>query len=365
MKILFVNLSTLRFNVATPDTEPLGGSESCVCYLARQLAKNGHDVTLVARLPENSAGAAMGVAHHPPPIIQDGEFFAAGQFDIVIACNAPVACPHLRAISPKSLIILWDHVPPDQPSMRELSNPEVLQSIDLIVYVSEWQKSETEKRFGINKKSAVIGNGLTPAFENMFGSAQELRAAKENRAAYTTIPYRGLPVLLKVMENLEQDMKLDIFSSMRVYQMADDEYAALYREAAKDPRITSHGAVSQTELGKRLKPAAFLAYPSVCAETFCIAALEAMAAGMKVISTRLGALETTTMGYADLIPVETSSPDDLATAFKNALGKNIIEFREHPDAWAEKMFEQVQSVNRACTWTVRAGDWERIFTNKV
>ena len=35
MKILFVNLSGLRFTVATPDQEPLGGTKSALCYLAR------------------------------------------------------------------------------------------------------------------------------------------------------------------------------------------------------------------------------------------------------------------------------------------------------------------------------------------
>jgi glycosyltransferase involved in cell wall biosynthesis len=361
VKILFLNLSTLKFDVATPDTQPLGGSESCVCYLACQLATNGHDVSLIARLPDDAPVTVHNVRHFPLAKVKDQDFFDREKFDVIVSCNAPIACPHLRSINPSSLIILWDHVPPEQPSMAELGNPEVLNAVDCIVYVSKWQKAETEKKFGITKKSVVIGNGLTPSFANMFSSAKDLLAHKQNRAAYTTIPYRGLPLLLKAMEGLQQETQLDIFSSMKLYQMPDDEYAGLYQEAVKNPRVTSHGAIPQPQLAQHLRKAAFLTYPCIVAETFCIAALEAMAAGMKVISTQLGALETTTMGYADLLPIESSNPQDLIDAFLKAMETNIQAFLTEPEKWAETMFAQVQAVNQKCSWAVRTEDWEKLF----
>ncbi len=245
--------------------------------------------------------------------------------------------------------------------MHELGNPEIQNAIDGIVYVSEWQKLETEKKFGISKNSVVIGNGLTPSFENMFSSAQDLLQHKQNRAAYTVIPYRGLPLLLKVMQGLQQDTQLDIYSSMKVYQQADDEYARLYRDAVKDPRIHYHGSVSQQELAQRLKPAAFLTYPCICAETFCIAALEALAAGMTVISTHLGPLETTTMGFAELLPIEPAQPDDFINRYREAMNKHILLFKNQPEAWAENRFEQVRVVNQQCSWKVRTSDWEKLL----
>ena len=364
MKILFLNFAGLRFNVATPDNEPLGGTESSVCYLARQLAINGHDVTLIARLPENSPGAIMGIRHFPVVTIKDQNFFTTEKFDVLVTCNTPIVAPHLRQMSPHSFNLTWVHMAPDQQAVQELGDRDVLRSMDGIIYVSEWQKTETEKKFGINKESCVIGNGLTPAFENMFASSQELLKIKENRAAYTSTPYRGLLPLLNVMDGMRQETELDVFSSMRVYQRDDDDYAELYRRAAQNPRIHCHGAITQAALAQRLRRAAFLAYPCVFAETYCLAALEAMAAGMKVISTRLGALEATTMGYADLIPVGTASGDDLVPAFRKAMEKNIAEFQAHSEAWAEKMFEQASAVNRECSWAVRAKIWEKRLTSR-
>ena len=322
-----------------------------------------HEVALIARLPDNTPPLVNQVHHYPIETIKNQDFFQAQTFDAIVVCNAPIACPYLKLLNPKANLIFWDHVPPDQPSMNQFSNPDIRAAIDTIVYVSAWQKVETEKKFGLQEKAVVIGNGLTPTFENMFSSPKDLLKIKENRAAYTTIPYRGLPILLKAFEGLDDAIELDIFSSMRVYQQDDKEYDDLYKHAVKDKRIHYYGSVSQKELAEKLKPAAFLTYPSICAETFCIGALEAMAAGMKVITTKLGALETTTMGYADLVSVESSNAEDLVRPYRSTLKKNIDEFLKSPESWADKMFEQVRTVNQTSTWNMRSKDWEKLFKN--
>lgn len=363
MKLLFVNLSSLKFDVATPEREPLGGTESCLCYLTRQLAKNGHDVTLITQLPPATPDVVLKVKHKPFNLLKDQGFFAAEKFDAIVVANAALACAPLRAFNPDIPIIFWDHIPPEQPAIRALGEPEVLRAIDRIIYVSAWQKTETEKFFKIDKKSCLIGNGLTPTFENMFSSPQELLTAKENRAAYTVIPYRGLPLLLSVMEQMQTETKLDVFSSMRVYQMADDEYKELYKRAAENPLATYHGSVSQTELAQRLRAAAFFTYPCILAETFCISVIEALAAGMKVIATDIGAIKTTALGFADLMPVKpgNGTREEFIAVYKSLLEKNIAEFKTRPEAWAEERFAQMQEVNRNCSWHVRAREWEQLL----
>ena len=65
MKLLFLNLSPVHFTVETPEQAPLGGSESCAAWLARQLAANGHDVSLMANLPPGTPQRLKGVRHLP------------------------------------------------------------------------------------------------------------------------------------------------------------------------------------------------------------------------------------------------------------------------------------------------------------
>jgi glycosyltransferase involved in cell wall biosynthesis len=362
VKILFVNLSPLVFDVATPEREPLGGTESCLCYLARQLAQNGHDITIAARLPEGALDTLLGVRQRPVAVIQDQSFFAAETFDVIICLNAALACPTLREMSPSSVLLLWDHIPPEQPAMAEMRRPEVQAALDHIVYVSDWQRTVTEEMFSLKKRCTIIGNGLTPAFENLFASPQELLKAKQLRAAYTSIPYRGLPVLLSAMEQMQTGLELDLFSSMRVYQEADTEHAAIFTRAAKNYRIKNHGAVSQKDLAAALKPVTFLTYPCIVAETFCLSVLEALAAGLKVISTDVGAIKSTSMNYADLLPVtEGEDGTRLAREFKSRVDKNVQNFKDTREAWGEKMFEQVQAVNALSLWTHRAKEWEKLL----
>ena len=364
MKILFVNLSGLRFNVATPDAEPLGGTESALCYLARHLALNGHDVSFVAHLPDNTPHIIHCVKHAAPNVLLTNDFVAAQNFDAIIVNNTPVAGATLRLMAPHALLLLWSHVVPDHPGMRELAQPVVRDSYDGFIFVSHWQQKEMEQAFGLTKPRAVIGNGFAPTFENLFASPSELLATKENRAAYTTTPFRGLSVLLDVMNGFGMGTQLDLYSSMKVYQSEskDTQYASLYDRASQNHAITQHGAVSQKELAQRLKPAAFFAYPSIYAETFCIAALEARAAGLKVITTATAALPEVLQHSADFVAISAGNPQKLVADFRSMLEMNVKRFLENPKEWAEERFADVQNVNRHYTWAARAKEWELLLS---
>jgi glycosyltransferase involved in cell wall biosynthesis len=363
MKILFVNLSGLCFTVATPDNEPLGGTESALCYLARQLAQKGHEVTVVTRSPPGTPETILGVRHVAPTVLLNADFVHARNFDAIIVNNRPLAGPPLRDMVPNALLLLWNHVVPDQPVMRDLAKPMIHNSFDGIVYVSDWQRRVTEQVFGFRRPAAIIGNGFAPAFENLFGSADELRAAKENRAAYTTTPFRGLHILLDAMQGCTTETRLDLYSSMKVYQMTggDDQYTPLYDYAAKNPLISWHGSVAQKELAQRLKPVAFFAYPSTYAETFCISAVEAIAAGMKVLTTATAALPEIFGKKADYVDLHPGEEKRLVADFRSLMEKNADLFKADPQAWAEARFADMQDINRTFTWAKRAEMWERLL----
>jgi glycosyltransferase involved in cell wall biosynthesis len=232
--------------------------------------------------------------------------------------------------------------------------PQMTQFIDNAVFVSEWQRRAV--RF--TGASHVIGNGIAPAFENLFSSAAELAATKQNRAAYTTTPFRGLTVLCKAFGRARLATELDVWSGMRVYQSSDAPFEAVYAEARATPRLQLHGPVSQTELAQRLKPAAFLFYPCVYFETYCITALEAIAAGLKVVATDIGALKETTLGFADLMPAIGLSPQQLEQGFMARMEKAQADFLSDPNAFAEERFTQSREVVRRGNWRARAQEWE-------
>lgn len=363
MKIIFFDPSTMAFHVGTPEQQPLGGMASSVCYLSRQLAARGHDVTLVSALPDGTPPVLMGVHHQPiQPVLTDpAGYFRAQNADAVIATNYPDVAPFVRSGSPRTLNIAWLHIFQNQPALKLL--PQAGPHLDRIVYVSQTQGAT----FRTPVPGTVILNAISPPFENMFSSAEDLLAAKTNRAVYASMPFRGLDVLVDVMANTSARTELDVFSSMRAYQASDDKYQPLYQSMARNPRIRHSPGVGQAELAARFREAAFLVYPSTFIETYCIVAQEALAAGLKVVSNDFGALPETTMGYADLLPVAngTITREALVAGTTALLEKNESLFLQSPREWAQERFAQLQAVNRLSTWRARAAEWEAFLASQL
>ena len=355
MKILLLTASPIHFTVATPGDTPLGGTESSVAYLARHLAARGHDVTLVVRLPPATPEMLMGVRHAPfPDAGDDPAFFAGRDFEAIIAVSCPILAPHLRQMAPRAAQIHWIHMMPDQPNLQPLHGQA--SQIDCAVFVSQFHRNAVR----YPGTAHVIGNGIAPAFENMFASAAELKAAKQNRAAYTSTPFRGLDVLARAFPLAGIETELDVYAGMGIYHTPETRYLPLYEALKATPRCHMHGPLGQDALAERLRPVSFLAYPCTFAETYCIAALEAIAAGLRVVSTDLGALKETTLGFADLLPMA-GSPEALASQFAPHLKRNVDRFLADRDAWAEERFAQAQEVSRRCAWSLRAKEWEEFL----
>jgi glycosyltransferase involved in cell wall biosynthesis len=350
MKLLFANHQPTRFNVETPAREPLGGTESCIAWLTRQLAANGHDVTLVTHLPAGTPERLAGVRHLPVARLADPGLFA--DLDAAITVSSLDLAGPLRAAAPKARHIAWLHALPDQPGMTLL--PAAAPFLDHVVFVSEFQRRAVRHP----GPSQVIGNGIAPAFENLFDSAAALRAAKRNRAAYTTTPFRGLNVLAAAFRDARLATGLDVWSGMRLYQASDAPFQALYETAAATPRLALHGPVSQPELAAALRPVSFLFYPCVYFETYCISALEAIAAGLKVVATDIGALGETTLGFATLMPAIGLPPAELVRGFAREMERAEAAFLADPHGWAEERYAQSRAVVQRGNWRARAAEWE-------
>ena len=364
MRILFVDLPTnLTFNVATPEDRPLGGMASCVCYLARELAVRGHDVTLAANLPEGTPEMLMGVRHLAMTKVLEHPtgFFRDADYDAVIALNYPDIAPYVKGGSPRTFNVVWLHIYPDQPALKSLGM--VQGALDAAVCVS----ATLQRAFNLTVPTAAIGNAISPFFENMFSSAADVLAAKQNRAVYASMPFRGLDQLVDIMGDVKGEVELDVFSSVETYQTTGMDYTEIFDAARRNPRIRMHGGVNQKTLAEAFRGAAYLTYPCTFIESSCITAMEAMAAGLKVISNDLGALPETTMGFADLLPVNGGDilrVDHIAGITK-LIEKNEAEFQRDPKAWAEDRFTQLQTINRECTWSRRAAQWDAFLAPAV
>jgi glycosyltransferase involved in cell wall biosynthesis len=368
MNIAFLDTVGWDYDVSTPYQRPLGGSQSALAYLAAELARRGVRVTLYggAYWPREVLGVRCVPAFGVPP----EEYGQA--FDALIVLNGPAEfCLGLRPhLAPGTPLVLWTQHAADQPAMRALQQSGVRQGWDAIVCVSQWHRAAMIGHYGLDPARVVVHrNAIAPCFEGLFSSRDELVQAKGTRPilGYTSTPFRGLDLLTSIFSEAHKefpDAQLAVFSSMKVYQQDEpgDAFAPLYTWCRQAPGVVYVGSVSQPELARALKATSILAYPNTFAETSCIAVMEALAAGLLVITTDLGALPETTLGFGTLVaPLDATRPDgprDLAVRFLDQLRGILRAHAADPAGFAAARLEQVEAVNASCTWRGRASQWE-------
>lgn len=200
--------------------------------------------------------------------------------------------------------IHWQHQYYDQPSVQALKDKEILDTINCIVFVSHHQKQAFENYLGIpHEKSLVIPNSILP-FDDIQKDGDKVNLI------YTSTPFRGLSVLVAAInlmlarnKELRPLVTLDVFFDMKLYgktyENQNANYQGIYDECIRHPNINYHGVVPSMELREYLKKAHIMSYPCIWEETFCISAVEAMAAGVIPVTSDIGALPEICGRYAE------------------------------------------------------------------
>lgn len=358
MRVCFVDYAVWDYNVDAPTVIPLGGSQSALCYLAAAMARNGHAVT--ALTGTTKPGSVLGVECLNLHAVDKG-LLHESDFDAVIVLNG-AGYSKLKDILPASTrLILWTQHEPVQPAMRKLALPEVSDKWDGIVCVSDWQRNAYIEAFKIApERMAVLRNAIAPSFEGLFLSKEDMVNAKSNplTLAYTSTPYRGLHHLLDIFPEVKRDhpeASLHVYSSMAVYQKHEaydaDMFKWVYDALDGMDGVDYAGSLPQPQLAERLAVSHVLAYPNIFPETSCISAMEAMAAGLKVVTSDFAALPETTEGFADLVPINFKDQKAYVRDYTGVLSRACSEL------CVDALWAQVAHMNSRHTWAVRASQW--------
>lgn len=258
-------------------------------------------------------------------------------------------------IVPNKKNILLQQLSYDQPLVQNISDPDYLNRIDCIVFVSHWSYEKFHKIHQVPAyKSVIIPNAT-------HRTAYQPRRNSIKRLVYTSTPWRGLETLLRCVSMLDrQDFHLDVFSSTKIYgqqffESEDQHYQNLWDQCNADPRITLHGHQSNDTVRSALQTADIFAYPNTWEETFCISALEAAIAGCQLITTSHGALPEICGPWAKYVPYG-ENLDILALRYAHELNRAL---NSGPyDGRAQSEF-----YNRHYTWDQVIPQWENLFNN--
>lgn len=250
--------------------------------------------------------------------------------------------------------ILWQHLSYDQDNVAYLQNPEFVSKLSAIVFVSHWQHEQFRRRFPLDNVPCYVIQNAVEEFDLFIEKPEKIKLI------YTSTPWRGLEVLIEVLKRLDRDVDVDVdvYSGTSIYgpqfdQQMQGKFDHLYDQLKQ--LGVNHVEYAPNEVVRQaVKSAHILAYPCVFEETSCLAAIEALSAGCKVVTSNFGALYETCGVWADYVPLSHNFVD----RYTETLRYNIDNFT------ADSNMRLVQQVhyNQFWSWNHRKIEqWERVL----
>jgi len=259
--------------------------------------------------------------------------------------------------------ILWTHHAYDQPVILNFDH----NTVNHIVSPSQWNKDQFIKYLNVPEhKITVIPNGVADIFTH---SKQ-----KTKTMIFTSIPYKGLEVLARIIPMIQQvhpDTKFKIFSSMSLYGPSHDPYIELYDHLKTLKNVEYSAVIDREELVKHYQESAFFIHPNTWEETFCVSMTEAMRCGAYPIITDIGALaEVAGEKNATIVPIEGENTskgwkvtENFLVNFANSCCLALDYYEKDPQFYQEVSKIISDYVIEKYDWKQIAQQWHTLISN--
>jgi glycosyltransferase involved in cell wall biosynthesis len=162
-------------------------------------------------------------------------------------------------------------------------------------------------------------------------------------------------------------VQLDVYSSCEVYgksfkESNDKQYEELYDQARQLPNVNYIGYKPNEYIKENLHKYHIFAYPNIWEETFCISALEAMAAGCYLITTNYGALFETCAEFASYVPYQ-KNYINLAKQFAYAI--DTVANKLNSESVKKHLEYQIEYTNQYYNWTKQGNTWTNFLKGAI
>ena len=352
MKIALVPGSCVPFDGTTLHNRPLGGTETAVIRLAEALDRLGHKVFVFTQIESPPLTKPLFL---PYRALQD-----IGEVDVLIAVRELL--PLFSGVRSK-LKYFWTGDSYDQLQHLGLGDRRVIRTLTSLLAVSNWQADRLCAISGYPRDRAyILKNGFAP---HLFANNTPRNPKK---LIYTSTPYRGLAHLPFIFNKIREevpDAELHVFSSMRVYDsanapvaIADKAFEPVFQKLRATPGVIHHGSVTQDKLAEALLSSSLMVYPNTFEETSCIAAIESLAAGVPVITSRRGALPETVGDAGIFIEGEPQS-----NGYREQFIRATVNLLKDKNAW-QQLHKRAVARSLSMTWdSIARGFSERILAD--
>ena len=286
--------------------------------------------------------------------------------DLLDKVQITTSVPEKIPLHPTKPNILWQQNSYDQANLVPwFKDKENHKKYDWYVFNSHWCYEKFRMMFGIPTDRCLV---IKNAIDKIEPRKLEYTKGDPIKLIYTSTPWRGLNVLLAAMQLVKNtSVHLDVYSSTQVYgdkfkELNDKNYEALYNQASALINVSYIGYKPNEFIKDNLKNYHMFAYPNIWEETSCIAAIEAMAAGLYCVTTDYGALFETCAEFAVYVPYEKNFIK-LATTFASVIDAAANQL--HETNVKEHLQFQIDYTNRFYSWDLRKGVWNRFLQGVI
>jgi UDP-glucose:(glucosyl)LPS alpha-1,2-glucosyltransferase len=273
--------------------------------------------------------------------------------------------PEKIPLAKDKINILWEQNSYDQPNIQPwMKDPSNHSKYDWYVFNSHWCAEKYRMFFKLPAdKCTVIKNAI-----EHFPERKVYKKGDPIKLIFHPTPWRGLNVMLGAMQLIKnKNVTLDVYSSTEVYGTSfkkdnDKIYQPLYKQAKKLPNVNYIGYKPNEQIVKNITQYQIFAYPNIWEETSCISAIEAMAAGLHMVTTNYGALYETCSEW----PVYVQYSDNykrLAEAFAYAID-SLTSFL-HEEGCQNHLQSQANFYKKFYDWQGRKEDWTNFLTGAL
>ena len=322
MKIAIIDIIGLPYDGTTVFTQGLGGSESAVTFMAKELAQLNFSVTVFNNcdIDDAKAGIYDGVNYRPlTDLNHDHEFDVVVSSRTVIPFVDPADYAHLhdnraysfqgynlyhRIVSKAAIRVLWmhdtfclgDNLIEELAVSNRITDIFTLSDFHL-TYVANCHHGRRRNFEVLKSRLFITRNGA-----NCYVPEVDISSKDRNLFVYNASVTKGMvPLVNDIWPRVKQQIptaRLKVIGGYYRFSSSSepDQQEQDWRRMVADSRYTNMGieftgVIPQKEIGQILASANFMIYPCAFPETFGISTLESLLYNTPVITCRFGALE--------------------------------------------------------------------------
>jgi len=350
--IIFTGNAPSIWNPKTVKENGIGGSELMALQQAKNLATLGNKVRIYNNCGKDNEGIYDGVEYHETENFHD------------LTCDVLIISRQADMLSDRfnifaKLKILWLH---DVIAINATN--ELLLKADRIFALSNWHKNNLISHHNLHTDHIITTrNGINL---NRFNKKIVRNRFK---CINTSSPDRSWPILLDIWPEIKKQVpqaELHLaygFANWEISAQMQNDKSQLslinfLKNKIKELQsagVVFHDRLNQEKLAEEFLSAGVLLYPTWFTETSCISAMEAQAAGLRIVTSNIAALKETVADRGVLIDGQWTSPE-----YQNKFIEEAVKALTNED---ESDRVSLQQYAENFSLDTLAKDWEKLFYN--